>query len=246
VINYTLPESATHGVLHHFWATGASGKIDRFWVDYHLDGEAEPSISFQPSMMCGVAFPEESGFPKTSDGKPKEFSAGSLCGKTAPIGGWFNTFPIPFYKSALVTIRADESDGTGCFNGYLNIRGTVNMPLKIPGSGIPLPPGTFVFAALLALQTFFLSLEMILQLGGFFFGAGTRMILQKNPIAVRQPLEYVPIAQLPAGQKGMVFFVAWAVESKPVGGPNAGGGYIEGCWQFYRTANETFPGLGKI
>jgi hypothetical protein len=72
------------------------------------------------------------------------------------------------------------------------------------------------------------------------------MVLQKNPMSVRQPLEYVPIAQLPEGQKGMVFFVSWAVESKPVGGPEAGGGYIEGCWQFYRTANETFPGLGTI
>jgi hypothetical protein len=69
------------------------------------------------------------------------------------------------------------------------------------------------------------------------------MILQKNPIAVRQPLEYVPIAELPKGQKGMVFFVSWAVESKPVGGPSAGGGYIEGCWQFYRAADEKFPGL---
>ena len=26
-------------------------------------------------------------------------------------------------------------------------------------------------------------------------------------------------------------------------GAPSGGGYIEGCWQFYRQANESFPGL---
>ena len=36
VINHTLAVGETHGVLHHFWATGAAGKIDRFWVDYYI------------------------------------------------------------------------------------------------------------------------------------------------------------------------------------------------------------------
>lgn len=206
IVNHTLAAGETHGVLHHFWTTGAQFAIDRMWVEYFIDGEVNASISFQPSMMCGFAFPTHI--------KPNhEYSAGGLCGKSAPVGGWFNTFPIPFYKSAVVTVRADPIDGSGCFGGYVNVRGTVGLPLVLPISGVPLPM------------------------------PGTRLTLQRNPMAVRQPLEYVKLAELPAGQPGMVFQVAWAVETKPVGGPQAGGGYIEGCWQFYRQANESFPGL---
>jgi len=205
IVNHTLQKGQTHGVMHHFWCTGAQYKIDRMWVEYYIDGETKPSISFQPSMSCGLAFP-------TRLKHDFEYSAGGLCGKDAPVGGWWNTFPIPFYKSVVVTVRADPSDGTGCFNGYVNVRGTAELPLILPQSGIPLP-------------------------------SGTRMVLQKNPIAVHQPLEYVTLGSLPAGKKGMIFMSAWGVDTMPVGGPKAGGGYIEGCWQFYRQANEAFPGL---
>lgn len=205
VVNHTLLKGETHGVIHHFWCTGAQFKIDRMWVEYWVDGESKPSISYQPSMSCGFAFPERAPH-------DFEYAAGGLCGKSAPVGGWWNTFPIPFYKSIVVTVRAHESDGTGCFNGYVNIRGTAELPLILPQSGIPLP-------------------------------FGTRMILQKNPLTVRQPLEYVTLGSLPSGQKGMIFMSAWAVDTMPVGGPQAGGGYIEGCWTFYRQANESFPGL---
>ena len=34
-----------------------------------------------------------------------------------------------------------------------------------------------------------------------------------------------------------------SVETQPVGGDKAGGGYIEGCWNFFRSANESYPGL---
>ena len=52
LVNYTLSTSATHGVLHHFWETSA----DDVLVEYFLDGETTPSISFQPSHMCGLPF----------------------------------------------------------------------------------------------------------------------------------------------------------------------------------------------
>ena len=135
MVNYTLDAAHSHGVMHHFWSTGAQFKIDRMWVDYYIDGEANASVSYQPSMACGQAFPEQ--LPKSSP----LWSAGGLCGKTAPVGGWWNTFPIPFYQSVLVTVRADPSDGPGCFGGYVNLRGTPGLPLVLPQSGIPLPPG---------------------------------------------------------------------------------------------------------
>ena len=55
LVNHTLSPGASHGVLHHFWSTGGALKVDRLWVEYFLDGETTPSISFQPSHMCGLA-----------------------------------------------------------------------------------------------------------------------------------------------------------------------------------------------
>ena len=57
LLNHTITSGATHAVLHHFWATGAQGKIDRIIVEYYIDGETTPSISMQPALMCGMAFP---------------------------------------------------------------------------------------------------------------------------------------------------------------------------------------------
>lgn len=205
VFNRTLGEGETRGVMHHFWATGQQGVVDRMWVEYYVDGETEPSVSFQPSMMCGQNYPELME-------RDYEYAAGGLCGKTAPVGGWWNTFPIPFYKSIRVTVRADEQDGPGCHGGYVNVRGTANLPLVMPGAGWPMPEGT-------------------------------KLVLQKNPTAVRQPLEFVALATLPKGQRGAIFQTSWAVQAFPVGGAAAGGGYIEGCWNFYRTADEAYPGL---
>ena len=205
VVNQTLAPGDGHGALHHFWCTGPPGKIDRMWVEYYIDGESTPSIAFQPSMMCGLGFP-------TQIAKDFEYSAGGLCGKTAPVGGWSNTFPIPFYKSAVVTVRADQSDGAGCYGGYVSVRGTPRLPLVLPHSGLPLP-------------------------------MGSRLTLQRQPLALRQPLEFVTLATLPQGRSGFVFMTAWAVQARPAGGPAAGGGYIEGCWNFHRTAAEAYPGL---
>jgi hypothetical protein len=142
----------THGVLHHFWTTGGGESNDLMWVDYFIDGEATPSISFQPAMMCGLMFPHLLA-PAT-----KEYAAGALCGKNSPSGGWFNTFPIPFYTSAVVRMRRTEK---GCTGAYANVRGTVELPLVIPGSGISLGVAT---------------------------GLKPRLWLQKNALALHQPL----------------------------------------------------------
>jgi len=204
VLNYTLSATATHGVLHHFWATGAQIQIDTAYFDYYIDGEMSPSISMQPAMMCGLAFPKE----YIAANPTKLYTAGSACGKNAPVGGWFNTYPIPFSKSVLVLVRSSTK---GCSNGYINIRGTENLPVVLPG-GYPLPNNA-------------------------------RLQLQQNTWAVRQPLEYINITSMPSGTKGMVFQSTLAVETQPIGGSGAGGGYIEGCWHFYRQHTEMFPGM---
>jgi len=129
VLNHTVSDGATHGVMHHFWTTGAEHIIDMIQMEYYIDGETTPSIAFQPALMCGMAFPARID--------PTDiYSAGGMCGKNAAVGGWFNTFPIPFSKSILVLAR---NPNKGCTNGYINVRGTEGMPVVVPGSGIALP-----------------------------------------------------------------------------------------------------------
>eukprot|EP00729_Bicosta_minor_P013924 gene13924-22957_t len=110
VLNHTVSDGATHGVMHHFWTTGAEHIIDMIQMEYYIDGETTPSIAFQPALMCGMAFPARI--------EPTDmYSAGGMCGKNAAVGGWFNTFPIPFSKSILVLAR---NPNKGCTNGYIN------------------------------------------------------------------------------------------------------------------------------
>ena len=207
LVNHTLSEGASHGVLHHFWSTGGAIEVDRLWVEYFLDGETTPSISYQPSMMCGLASRFLGEFNKGNH--TDLYHAGAMCGRNSAVGGYFNTFPIPFGKTALVTVRADPLDCAHgcCGGGYLNVRGTEDLPIVMPGSGIPLP-------------------------------STARLHLQKNDWQVAQPAQHVPIINVTEGD-GMVFMVTWSVESQPVGGDTAGGGYIEGCWQFYNSGKKT-------
>lgn len=201
IFEHTVSAGATHGVLHHFWVTG-DPRVSRMWIEYYIDGEKLPSIAFQPAVMCGHAFPDM--LDETS-----LYSAGTLCGKNAAVGGWFNTYPVPFGRSILAIARTQPGDG--CYGAYLNVRGTENMAVILPG-GLQLPPSS-------------------------------RLFLQKNLWATRNPLEYITVAELPPGQAGMVFQATLGVEARPVGGQSEGGGYIEGCWQFYGTNKTAFPGL---
>jgi len=141
------------------------------------------------------------------------YRAGALCGRNSAVGGYYNTFPIPFGERVLVTVRADPLDCKSgcCGGGYLNVRGTENLPIVLPGSGIPLP-------------------------------LSARLHLQKNDWFVAQPRDHVPIVSVPEGD-GMVFMTTLSVETMPYGGDQAGSGYIEGCTQFYSSANEPYPGL---
>ena len=101
--------------------------------------------------------------------RPPQYAASGLCGKAAPVGGWWNTYPIPFYRSVRVTVRADDAmDGDGCKGGYVNVRGTPGLPLRMPGAGWELPPGT-------------------------------KLTLHKNPLHVVKPLSFVELLSLPQG-----------------------------------------------
>ena len=75
----------------------------------------------------------------------------------------------------------------------MNVHGTENLPLSLPGSALLLPPSA-------------------------------RMTLQRNELALHQPLEYVHLLDVPAGKSGMVFQTSFGIENRPVGGPDVGAG----------------------
>ena len=52
VVEHTLQADEAHGIMHHFWVTGAAGKIDRMHVEYYVEGEATPSVAFQVCVAC--------------------------------------------------------------------------------------------------------------------------------------------------------------------------------------------------
>lgn len=103
VLNYSLPEGSTIGTTTHFWCTGGDGIDDSLLMEYFVDGELVPSISFTPARAAGQ---HKSGFttPSSVDSLKETWSAG-LFGKAAQQGGWFNGFQVPFRESLVVTAR---------------------------------------------------------------------------------------------------------------------------------------------
>lgn len=107
-------------LLNHFWAAG-SAQVDKATFRYYIDGEATPSIVFQPPMACGVGFGDQAAPWGTK-----------WMGKGAKSTGWFHNFQIPF-KSVRVTYQGDASGGTI----WMIIRGSENLPLKIGSLDLP-------------------------------------------------------------------------------------------------------------
>jgi len=123
------------GVLSHFWTTylptADAGMIYR----YYIDGENEPSITFDPSMACGVGFSDI-----TAPWGNKWFGAGA-----SP--GWYNNFRVPFQKSLRITLQHTIQTFF-----YMIARGATNLPIII--GGITLPPTAVLNQHVINQQTF--------------------------------------------------------------------------------------------
>jgi len=133
LLNYSLSPDAELGLLTHFWCTG---DIDRnVIVEYFVDGEASPSIAFEPSMATGQGFPQFVGDDPLAQQASLYEAAGKM-GKAGPIGGFYNKFKIPFSVSLLAQIRL--INGSDCQYAYIQIRGHEVGP---GDPGVVLPGG---------------------------------------------------------------------------------------------------------
>jgi hypothetical protein len=81
VLNHTLGPNSSYGLMNHFWTTGGD-TIDSIIIEYFIDDEVDPSLSFTPAMACGQGFPAAMTSDPVSVGGL--FSAGPNMGKAAP------------------------------------------------------------------------------------------------------------------------------------------------------------------
>jgi hypothetical protein len=137
VLNHTLGDGADLGILTHFWTTG---DVDsNVIVEYFIDGEAIPSIAFEPSLATGQGFPQDVyGDPISQGGL---YAAGQKMGKAGAVGGYYLKLKIPFQSNVVVQTRLIDAS-TGCKAAYMILRGYEAAPTD-PGvvalSGFILP-----------------------------------------------------------------------------------------------------------
>lgn len=184
VLEHTLSASAVYGLASWFWTTGGT---DNVLVEYYIDGEANASVAFQPSLACGQGFPQYIGSDPTSP--TGLFSAGSHIGKAGSVAGWYMQHKIPFYASLRVQTRT--SPGGGCVTAYMQVRGFEVLPgYGAMEAGFPLS-------------------------SGFTVPRGARMQLQQLSAARFPPLWFASMVNISSGYAGVLLQVSMALTTSP-------------------------------
>lgn len=125
LLYYELSAGAQMGATTHFWITGGP-QTDFAWIRYYIDGETTASVQFQPPMAAGVGFDDQTA-PWGNE----------WIGKGSTIGGWYNNFRVPFYKSINVTFQSGAGQADTVI--YAIVRGAEDLPLTI--GTLPVPAG---------------------------------------------------------------------------------------------------------
>jgi len=124
VFNWIVPDTVTHGVMTHFWATCANGALEHSVVRYYIDGATTPQIAFVPPVACGSAIDQTTAPWGTN-----------WFGKGAKDGSWFLNFRIPFQKTIRITVQSTDGASKGGF--YIILRGAPSLPINIGGITLP-------------------------------------------------------------------------------------------------------------
>jgi hypothetical protein len=243
IFSHRISDSASKmGLMSHFWTTGMSEEAQarngyQLQISYSFDGEATPSISFNPAEAMGQMHGavqlggDETWLDGTrsATGNTSVFAAGDKMGKNAMVSAWYNYYKLPFRSSVRITASLMARTGqpappTGTYTyAYIIVRG---HEVSAPTSAIELP-------------------------SGFKLPPTARMELHHTDAMV--PLhEFVPLANISTGQQALLYQVTLGLTaSPPFGGKHetnksktAGvGHYVGGCWHLMRDANESLPGM---
>ena len=188
IINYTLTTTNNYGILAHFWATGEVDGTENFIVEYYIDNEETPSITFTPSLATGQGYPQYQSTDGISPGGL--FAAGDLFGKGGSVGGYYLHYKIPFYISIRITVRTLTPNK--CVPTYVIARGyEVNIASIVNNNIITLPNGyTIPFGAKLTLQaiqsTTFPPLSLV-SLANVSYGYGALIIANMISLSTSPP-----------------------------------------------------------
>lgn len=219
VLDYNLSSDAAYGVMTHYWSTGEIVNWDTV-VDYFVDGEDTPSISLMEDMACGQGFPKAAigtfngggaGWKgETPASVTGTFAAGEKMGKSGQVGGYYHYHKVLFTKSIRITARSLTK---GLQVVYMIVRGHEVHKDSPAAGGLTMP-------------------------SGFTVPPHAKLQLQRIDNKTYQPLEFVPMVELPAGHAGLLYLTTFATQTIP-----AGNNYIEGCWHLYNTAEKKWPGI---
>lgn len=243
-LNHTLGAGATLGVVDQFWTVGAdevglAKQGLRLEVSYWFDGEAQPSVVFEPAFANGNGWAAVFQDGQWRNGQQHAgdlglFSAGPQMGKSATMGGWWNKHKLPFQRSVVVAaavvarspdnFRSSALDGTvPCTSADFIVRGYESTAA---GAAVTLSSG--------------LTLPQAARMG----------LARIEPAERVEAYQLAELASIPEGREGVLHLVNLALEASPPWGTNTAGGryathnnYVEGCWHFRRTLTEPLPAM---
>jgi len=130
--SFILPDTATYGVITHWWATAIEPLLgEEVTVRFYVDDEENASIVIDSiGLACGTGFNDDAHAPWGTE----------WFGKGAHDGSWFLNFQIPFTTSIRQTMEAVENATCTAGGGvYTMVRGTLDIPIVIGTVSIPLP-----------------------------------------------------------------------------------------------------------
>jgi len=190
VLHYTLSDDSAYGVMTHFWNTGERYGSDVIVVDYFVDDETLPSISFQPAMACGQGYPEENGsFGGNATFPPYGiFNAGEEMGKNGQVGGWYHYHKVLFTKSIHITARTLGGQQAA----YIVVRGHEVAKSSFAAAGFKLS-------------------------SGFTVPPYAKLQLHRIDNITYQSLSFVPVVDLPVGYAGLIYLTSFVTTTTPAG-----------------------------
>jgi hypothetical protein len=253
VLNYTLRPGALLGVMDHFWWCSSPDELVlaqqglRPELRYYIDGEADPSVVYEPAMSVGQAFAATTVAGEWYNAQSQVgngstlFSAGSKMGRSGVGGGgWWHRHPVLFQRSIRIEIAVVAVANSSV------VFGSATGPAP-PLPAFP-PPGCIQATAVVRgyerSTPFKTAAGVVLPLEA-------RMRVQRIESQEFAPREFVPLATIVAGYQGLMHLLTFSTATWPWTRCTSAGckshqtenNYVEGCWHLLRTHDEQLPGL---
>lgn len=255
VLNHTLSAGTKLGVMDHFWwcqgddFASMRAKNLRVEVQYLVDGEQTPSISFEPAFACGQGWPVAELGGKWVDtqalvGNRGVYAAGTKMGKggVAQTSGWWHDHKVPFQSNILIRVAVISTiNATATSHPF-----TANSTGTAKGG---VPPGCL--RGLNAIVRGHETNNSLTLSSGEPLPIDAKLKLHRIDSKVFQPQDFVELVSLPAGVAGLMYMMTLALETRPWTTCDDPGctkhhttnNYVEGCWHLLRDTQEQLPGL---